>query len=669
MIMVAECNLAACRPIRGEPMPTPSFTIAVIANGIDEEYQQSILSGIHRYAVQHHVNLAHFIAFGGILANKNYDQGEYNIYELPNFSLFDGAILLANTFPADLAELLCERIKEAGIPAVSIDRKLEGLYNIGIRNATAMEQITRHLIEKHGVRRLNYITGPDTNTESAERFEAFRRVLEEYDIPLEPERVYHGTFRGKDGRRAVDAFLASDLEFPEAIVCANDAMALSALLKLEENNIHCPADILVTGFDNIFQARNFSPTLTSVERPLLQSGALACELICRRAAGEEPEEEHSLTAVPIYAESCGCTGGDADDLSVYKKRAFQTVENYQRDISRQNQMSCSLVECDTLEEYLEVLKPFIRHTKCEEFYLCLNDNWHMRQLQHDGGYVGKMPADNYTVRGYAKRMLMPLEFYDNEFRQGESFVSEEILPRLRCDDDKTRNMFFIPLHFRERCLGYFAIVNSDFPMLSDLFHTWSINVSNSLENLRKLLCMDEIVQELDKLYTIDSLTGIFNRNGFKRSAQILFDQCKNEHRTVMIMFADMDGLKNINDDFGHKAGDHAIRSIASILQECCTQGEICCRFGGDEFFIFGVDYDEERAKAMRDRINRSLDICNRNSGRPYQLGVSLGACIAVPPADSTIFQLISVADNRMYEEKKKKNPSKYLKQKTQGTEE
>ena len=85
------------------PNNCSELTIAVIASGIDEEYQQAILRGIHRYAAQHHVNIAHFIAFGGILANPKYDQGEYNIFELPNFSLFDGVILLSNTFSDDCA--------------------------------------------------------------------------------------------------------------------------------------------------------------------------------------------------------------------------------------------------------------------------------------------------------------------------------------------------------------------------------------------------------------------------------------------------------------------------------------------------------------------------------------------------------------------------------------
>lgn len=640
------------------------YTIAVIASGIDEEYQQSILSGIHRYAAQHNVNIAHFIAFGGILANPNYDLGEYNIFELPNFSLFDGVILLSNTFSSDLIDKICARIREADIPAVSIDKELEGMYYIGIHNASAMEQMTRHFITEHNVRRFNYISGPDGNSESVERLEAFQRVLAEYDIPFEEERLYHGSFRAKDGRRAVEAFLKSDLEFPQAIVCANDAMAISAMLTLEANGISCPDDVLVSGFDNIYNAKNFSPSLTTVERPLMQSGALACELICRHCSGDELPRVQTLNAVPIYSESCGCGASSGDEISIFKKRNYQAIESTNHEISSLNKMTCSLVECDTFEEYLEALRNTVLSTGCEEFYLCLNDNWYNKQIPHEAGYTGELQQDSYTIHGYSARMLMPLAYYDGEFHPQESFSSEKILPRLRFEGDKMRIMYFVPLHFRERCLGYFAIVNSDFPLRSSLFHTWSINISNSLENFRKLLCLDEVVKELDKLYAIDSLTGIYNRNGFKRCSSDEFQRCIDEQKPVMIMFADMDGLKNINDSYGHKAGDHAIRSIAAILQECCLDGEVACRFGGDEFFIFGAEYTSERAVAMRKRIQECIDICNRNSGRPYQLSVSIGACITVPAPGSTVFQLITIADNRMYEEKKKKNPSKYLKQNT-----
>lgn len=640
-----------------------NYTIAVIASGIDEEYQQSILRGIHLYAAQHNVNIAHFIAFGGILSNRKYDHGEYNIYQLPNFSLFDGVILLSNTFPSELAEKLYARIRAAGIPAVSVDKELGNMNYIGIRNADAMEQITRHFIEKHGVRRFNYISGPDDNTESMERLSAFLRVLKEYKIPIEEERIFHGSFRAADGHRAIKQFVNSQLEMPQAIVCANDAMAISAVLALEKYGYSCPDDILVSGFDNIYHAKNFSPALTTVERPLMQSGALACQMICQQCSGDAISANNELNAVPIYSESCGCNYFTGEDVSIFKKRNYQMLEKNNAEISGLNKMSCSLVECDNFDEYIEALRACVASIKCEEFYLCLNDNWHTSQLSQENGYTGELPKETYTINGYSQRMQMPLSFFDGEFHREGSFSSDIVLPRLKtADENSTRNLYFVPLHFRERCLGYFAIVNSDYPMTSSLFHTWSINISNSLENFRKLLCLDEAVKELDKLYAIDSLTGIYNRNGFKRSTNEIFQKCIDKQQSVMIMFADMDGLKNINDCHGHKIGDYALRSVAAILQEVCLDGEISCRFGGDEFFIFGTNYDDEKAAALRNRIEDALAVCNRHSRLPYQLSVSIGSCITVPKPDTTIFQLISTADNRMYEEKKKKNPSKYLKQ-------
>ncbi len=640
-----------------------NYTIAVIAAGISEEYQQSILRGIHRYAAQHHVNIAHFIANDGILANPNNDIGEHNIFELPNFSLFDGVILLSNTFSAEIFENLSERIRAAGIPAVSIDRESEFMQYIGIQNAPAMEQITRHLIEKHNVRCFNYISGPDDNTESIERLNAFLRVLKEYNIPMDEQRIYHGAFRPVDGKLAVEAFLKSGMELPQAIVCGNDAMALSALLTLETHGISCPNDILVSGFDNIYNAKNFSPSLTTVERPLMQSGALACQMICECCAGEHPARTTELSAVPIFAESCGCECGTTEDVSLYKKRSYQTISFTNQEIFALNQMACSLVNCDSLEEYFDALRECVLATQCEEFYFCLNDNWFTNPLSHENGYTGEMPPEEYIIRGYSKRMLMPLAYYDGKFQPADSFASEAVLPRLLYTDtdERTRNMYFVPLHFRERCLGYFAIVNSELPLSSPLFHTWGISIGNTLENLRKILCLDEIVHALDKLYAIDSVTGILNRNGFRRCASDEYNRCIEEQRPVMIMFVDMDGLKNINDQFGHKAGDRAIRSIAAILQECCLHDEVACRFGGDEFFIFSSDGSEEKALSMRWRIQSCLDICNRFGGQPYELSVSIGACITVPQADTSIFELITIADNQMFEEKKKKNPSKYLK--------
>ena len=133
------------------------------------------------------------------------------------------------------------------------------------------------------------------------------------------------------------------------------------------------------------------------------------------------------------------------------------------------------------------------------------------------------------------------------------------------------------------------------------------------------------------------------------------------------MFLDMDGLKYINDTFGHKAGDTAICCMAEVLRNVCENHEVCCRFGGDEFIVFAGDYTEKQAQNLADNIQKHLDNINQQKRFSYPLEVSLGYYITIPKPDTNLFQLVTIADNIMYEQKKKRKASKYLKQTSQNS--
>ena len=111
------------------------INIAVVVAGIDEEYQNTILLGIQDFAAEKKINICNFIAFGGILKNKQHDMGEFNIYNLINFEKFDGVILLTNTISSPkITKQLSEKITAANIPAACIDNDLNNFYYIGIDN-------------------------------------------------------------------------------------------------------------------------------------------------------------------------------------------------------------------------------------------------------------------------------------------------------------------------------------------------------------------------------------------------------------------------------------------------------------------------------------------------------------------------------------------------------
>ncbi|MDE5564028.1 MAG: GGDEF domain-containing protein [Oscillospiraceae bacterium] len=646
-------------------MPEKRTHIAVIISTINEEYQRGILSGIQQYAFANGITLEHFVAFGNIGSDTRHDTGEYNIFSLANFSRFDGVILVINTIQmSNCLERVLDRVRTAGIPAVCIDKDVPDLYTICIDNVTAMQAMVEHFITQHGFTRINYISGPIDNIDSRQRLESYKLALNKHGIPVEESRIYHGNFMSKDGTAAVQSFLNSPMELPEAIVCANDNMGVAAVNTLMMHGVRVPEDVAVSGFDCIDNARNYAPSLTSVVRPLERVGQLACQKIMNHLSGIEQERSTILETSCRFSQSCGCCEAPLVDTDEFKKRNFSVLESFTSDASLISRLSSSLAECDSMSEFVRHLKTFIPEFGCKEFYLCLCDSWKqgiMANETEENYLLHILSPNHFITDGYGENILVPLAYKNGEFLKLPEFCVEEMLPGLFAEDNTPGNYYFVPLHFRERCMGYCVLKDTNFPANSKLFHNCVMDIANSLESVRKIICLDRVTKKLNKLYTIDALANINNRNGFRISTQHLYSHCIREQKTVMLMFLDMDGLKYINDTYGHKAGDTAIIAMADVLRKACVHGEVCCRFGGDEFIVFGADYDEAKAKHLSARILELLGEVNAESNAPYSLATSLGYHLTVPKADTNLFQLVTIADNIMYAEKKKKKTSRYLK--------
>ncbi len=639
------------------------LSIAVIVAGIDEEYQYNIISGINEFAEENNINIFYFTAYGGVLANSNYDRGEYNIFRLLNYSKFDGIIFMGNTIGAsDVRLSIAKDIKDTGIPTVVFDSDIDpDFYNIKIDNFKAMEDIVSHIVKEHNAKKINYVSGPMENPESRQRYEAYKSILRENNIEFESERVFFGEFRSVDGLHAANHILKSDIPFPDAVICANDAMALTVITTFEKHGIKVPDDVIVTGFDNISMARNFSPELTTVDRPLNMLGRKACQILKSALEGETPAKIHTVFTSPVFSESCGC---GSDEMAIsgikrFKKENYTKIEKCNYHISILNRMTSALADSESLETHADIINDFLSEINCDDFYICLCDNWEgcFRQ-QINNASDAFNSVEEYQKDGYAKYMNVPFCRVNGERINIGSFRSNDIYP---FEFSKGGNIsYFFPMHFRERCFGYCIAINTDIPITSMLFHTWIMNISNAIENVRKLNQLSDAIKKLDKLYVIDPLCEIYNRNGFVRSASKIFKECILNHKTVMIMFIDMDGLKIINDEYSHKEGDFALKTLASILKSCCTNGEICARFGGDEFLIFSENFDHDMAKILAEKINKKIEEVNKGINKPYEISASVGCYVTEAREEFPLFNMITKADQKMYEEKKRKKTSRYL---------
>lgn len=621
------------------------INIAVFVAGLDEEYQNNIIVGINEFSRRNNINVSYFAAFGGMINSRLFDIGEYSIYSLANLKKFDGAILMTNTInDNDMKEQISSRIKASGIPAVVFDcDNISEFYNISIDNSQAMRDMVRHVITEHGAKVINYISGPMTNPEAVERLVAFREVMAENGLTVEEDRIYYGEFRSSDGYDAIEEYMSSGLALPDAFICANDAMALTAISTLEKYGFCIPLDVIVTGFDNTYRARNYSPALTSVDRPLSRMGAIACSAILDLIEGKTPKHEE-LTASCVFTESCGCHLEHQENFSEFRKISYNKLEGINADIRSLNSLAASLAETESADEHFDVVRRFADELECEELALCLISNWQ--------DSYNRVASDEFVFDS----MTSPLIWKNGETSSVEYFNGSDMFPAPQRTGGNIN--YFLPLHFRNKVLGYYIITNSDFPINSLLCHTFSMNVSNSIENLRKLTHINKAMDELNKIYVIDPLCDIYNRNGFIKVTDDIFKKCVAEKKKIMLTFIDMDGLKYINDNYGHDEGDFAIQRLAFVIKECCRPDGICARFGGDEFVLFDKNATDDSADLLARRFQAKLDSINDIINKPYKISASLGSHITVVGEGDTLYKIIKQADELMYEVKKEKKNSR-----------
>ena len=167
--------------------------------------------------------------------------------------------------------------------------------------------------------------------------------------------------------------------------------------------------------------------------------------------------------------------------------------------------------------------------------------------------------------------------------------------------------------------------------------------------------LSQLQEELRHMATVDALTGLMNRRGFLTMAENHLALATREHRALALMFVDVDGLKEVNDRLGHAAGDELIREAGIALQETFRTSDVAARVGGDEFCILLTAPSALDVPAAIDRLRAVEARANAKSGRRFPLSLSVGvADLPDHPDGTTIDDLMAVADERMYEDKRRR---------------
>ena len=164
----------------------------------------------------------------------------------------------------------------------------------------------------------------------------------------------------------------------------------------------------------------------------------------------------------------------------------------------------------------------------------------------------------------------------------------------------------------------------------------------------------DLQEHLRELSLVDHLTGLYNRRGFVTLAERHLLLARRKRQPLVMLAADLDDLKFINDHYGHAAGDQALRAAAGVLQQTYRSADIVARLSGDEFAVFPLEASAESAGLLRDRLKANLDAYNAAQSSQWAISMSVGMARVDPSVCTTVEQLLAEADHELYRQKRRR---------------
>ena len=630
-------------------------TIAVCIALMDENFQADSLQAIYRKAQECGISVQVYNTFEALADYTLYDMGEESIYDLINYDRLCGMIVFCEKIKDnELNRRLIESGHAHGIPVVCIDRYEQSCYSITFDYKKSFEKIVRHLVEEHNCEKFYMMAGFRNNSFSDERIAAVRRVLNEYGLELKDEDIGYGDFWTDPTRKVMQEFLKSGRTLPDAFIAANDTMAICICNELADAGYQVPKDTIVTGFDGIEMERYVVPRLTTAQQNIDMCGATAVDIIERVRRGRtDVEKEHVIPFAIRHAQSCGCQPLVHNSVSQQINNLYNRLTGHRQFQRFMYDMIIEMTSKESLGDMMWVLEKYVAYlTGYEHLYvavredLLLDDDAIMERMEHGKG-MGCTAQDMVVLCEWHAKIgfSVPLtQFtYDEQIPDYENVIKE------------IKHVIYVPLHMQDVVFGYMVLDmkpgESEYSQISAVATNLSHCLDAMLKNLR-MYKMNEKLQaakdKLEELYITDPLTGIYNRRGFYQELNRRLEMQKSGW--LMMLSVDMDGLKMINDRYGHSEGDFAIKAIGEIIRECSKERGVCARFGGDEFAaaIFFDDYTESETCGLIQRIDECLKMVNEKVCKPYQIAASCGSKMGKIDENLDYDALLKDADNQMY---------------------
>ena len=302
----------------------------------EDDYEQRVLSGIFSQAKNYDYDVLVFSPLSHPSAqSRAYVKGELNIYSLINFDLLDAVIVTPITMqeqsnPEIINNLLVQFKNECKVPVVSIDFPFGDYPVVRTDEKEPFVQITNHLIEVHGCKKIAVLNGPEHFPGSKERLSGVIESMKAHNLEFDMSLHYEGDFWYTSGEHLGDLYIHKKLPLPDAVICTSDYMAIGLTNTLIKGGIKIPEQVIVTGFDGVTEASLNVPPITTYQPRSFETAVEAVNLIHQKLEPGTPDcnSDQSKTRHLCVGTTCGCQIDEEYIHSKIRQNQYSLQQNF-----------------------------------------------------------------------------------------------------------------------------------------------------------------------------------------------------------------------------------------------------------------------------------------------------------------------------------------------------
>ena len=459
--------------------------VAVCVAEMQNEDIQEMLLPLQHYLQERDWKTLIFNSTTDMQQDTEFDHGERCVFGLIPYDRIDAVLIYGRTIKQNsVIQEIVDKAYDHNKPVVIIDcdTSFEGAINIVYEEEQAFTQLVTHMVRDHHFKKINFVAGIKDNVVSDRRLNIFRDIMDKYGLKFDEERqLGYGMFYDYPTVAVTEKFLADPDGLPEAIICANDTMAIAVCDTLLEHGVRVPDDVAVTGFDGIIREKYASPRLTTCRRNMKHMAEFIGNIIIDNAGSRI--EEGDIVNFPLWfhtSESCGCSKHTfGDNHREISRLCSQTYDNAYYD----RQMTYMLTKMNMTQTKAE-MQSLLNQYMEQDTIICVNS---------------EMDTDNvgyhwFNMNPFSREMKLYRYFNDFEI---ESFITP--VSELLYDWDLVFSfnlpIVFMALHNHADCCGFLAILldNSDYPdFLRAAEH--SVRLAVTLDSIISLHVQQDIMR-------------------------------------------------------------------------------------------------------------------------------------------------------------------------------